>query len=154
MTITDRAPRRGRPKSDGPDPVDVHVGERIRLRRALLCMSQGALGESIGVTFQQVQKYERGVSRISASRLLRIGGALNVPMSFFFEGMPTKPDTATQPDRLTIARPAEEHDPMGNREAVDLVWAYYSIPDPAVRRLLLDTTRAVAVMARVPVPAP
>lgn len=146
MTTTPRAPRRGRPKSDGPDPVDVHVGERIKLRRVLLCMSQDALGKSIGVTFQQVQKYERGVSRIGASRLVRIGRALTVPVSFFFDDMPAETGTAVAGAADT--GPAGERDLLGKRETMDLVCAYYSIPDPAVRRLLLDTTRAVAVMGQ------
>src|SRR5271168_5216569 len=85
MVIT-RAPRRpGRRKLDGPHPIDVHVGSRVRLRRNMLGLSQEKLGEAIGLTFQQVQKYERGANRIGASRLMELSGVLDVPVSFFFD---------------------------------------------------------------------
>jgi len=72
-----------------PNPIDVHVGSRVRLRRTLLGMSQEKLGEALGLTFQQVQKYERGVNRIGASRLYHLSQILDVPVSFFFDDMPT-----------------------------------------------------------------
>src|SRR5437868_8301678 len=79
--------RRRRQKSDKPNPTDVHVGARVRLRRTLLGMSQEKLGEALGLTFQQVQKYERGTNRIGASRLFDLSRVLEVPVSFFFEDM-------------------------------------------------------------------
>ena len=75
-------------KPAGPSPVDVHVGNRIRLRRTLLQMSQEKLGDALGLTFQQVQKYERGANRVSASRLFDLGRVLEVPVSFFFDDLP------------------------------------------------------------------
>src|SRR6184192_1119568 len=80
--------RRRRQKLEGPNPIDVHVGSRIRLRRTLLGMSQERLGEALGLTFQQVQKYERGVNRVGASRLFDLSRVLDVPISFFFDDMP------------------------------------------------------------------
>src|SRR5581483_4327424 len=77
--------RRRRRKSEGPNPIDVHVGARVRLRRTALGMSQEKLGDAIGLTFQQVQKYERGTNRIGASRLYELSRVLEVPVSFFFE---------------------------------------------------------------------
>src|SRR5271155_742001 len=85
MVLT-RGPRRpGRRKSDGPHPTDVHVGSRVRLRRSMLGLSQEKLGEKIGLTFQQVQKYERGANRIGASRLYELGQVLDVPVKFFYD---------------------------------------------------------------------
>src|SRR5277367_1577262 len=79
---------RGRTPSGKPNPIDTHVGARVRLRRTLLGMSQEKLGEAIGLTFQQVQKYERGANRIGASRLFDLSRVLDVPVSFFFDDMP------------------------------------------------------------------
>ena len=139
--------RRRRVKSDRPNPIDVHVGSRVRLRRTLLGMSQEKLGEAIGLTFQQVQKYERGANRIGASRLYDLGRVLDVPVSFFFDDI--NPDTANpQPDAAAassqpvVAR--YEPDPMMRRETLELVRAYYRIPDPQIRRRLFDLTKAIA----------
>src|ERR1700752_933156 len=82
--------RRGRRKTDKPNPIDVHVGSRVRLRRTLLGMSQEKLGEAIGLTFQQVQKYERGANRVGASRLYDLSRVLDVPVSFFFDDISTE----------------------------------------------------------------
>jgi len=142
--------KRGR-KKEGPNPVDGHVGARIRLRRTLLGMSQQKLGEAIGLTFQQVQKYERGSNRISASRLFQLTRVLDVPLSFFFDDM--APDVASAPvyeedgaavlsDRSSVDY---EPDPMAKRETLELVRAYYSIRDDSVRRRLLDLAKALAV---------
>jgi transcriptional regulator with XRE-family HTH domain len=136
--------RRRRRKSDKPNPVDVHVGSRVRLRRTLLGMSQERLGEAIGLTFQQVQKYERGANRIGASRLYDLSRVLDVPVSFFFDdidpavAMPTT-EAASVPDE-TRAEP----DPMMRRETLELVRAYYRIPDSQIRRRLFDLTKAIA----------
>src|SRR5882762_8525140 len=92
--------RRRRQKSDGPNPTDVHVGSRVRLRRTLLGMSQEKLGEAIGLTFQQVQKYERGANRVGASRLYDLSRVLDVPVSFFFDDIAPGEDVAVRPGGL------------------------------------------------------
>jgi len=93
--------RRRRRKSDKPNPIDVHVGTRVRLRRTLLGMSQEKLGDALGLTFQQVQKYERGANRIGASRLYDLSRVLDVPVSFFFDDIKAETVEAAQgdPDR-------------------------------------------------------
>jgi transcriptional regulator with XRE-family HTH domain len=132
-----------------PNPIDVHVGSRVRLRRTLLGMSQEKLGEAIGLTFQQVQKYERGANRIGSSRLFDLARVLDVPVSYFFEEM--TPETAARtPSRikgLGESRVARlEPDPMVRRETLELVRAYYRIGDPQVRRRLFDLTKTLARM--------
>jgi transcriptional regulator with XRE-family HTH domain len=143
-----RAPA-GRPKTGKPNPIDVHVGSRVRLRRTLLGMSQEKLGEAIGLTFQQVQKYERGANRIGASRLFDLSRVLDVPVSFFFDDMPV--EAASAPVDDDEAGGAEERttggyepDPMAKRETLELVRAYYRINDPSVRKRLFELTKAVA----------
>jgi len=141
---------RGR-KKQGPNPIDVHVGSRIRLRRTLLGMSQQKLGEAIGLTFQQVQKYERGANRISASRLFQLTRVPDVPLSFFFDDMP--PEVVSAPldnedggDVLGVQSSSNyEPDPMAKRETLELVRAYYSINDLTVRKSLFDLAKALAV---------
>src|SRR5271154_3437980 len=97
---------RGRTLSGKPNPIDVHVGNRVRLRRTLLGMSQEKLGEAIGLTFQQVQKYERGANRIGASRLFDLSRVLDVPVSFFFDDM--SDDVSRRSPRLMVAGLAED----------------------------------------------
>jgi transcriptional regulator with XRE-family HTH domain len=109
-------------------PVDVHVGKRIRHRRWLVGMTQQQLAERVGIKFQQIQKYETGANRVSASRLWDIADSLDVPVSFFFEGIETESGDA--PVNETI--PA---DIMGDKEALDLVRSYYAIPENQRRRL-------------------
>jgi transcriptional regulator with XRE-family HTH domain len=143
-----QAEMKHRIKSHKPNPIDVHVGARLRLRRTLFGMSQQKLGEAIGLTFQQVQKYERGGNRVSASRLYDLGRVLDVPVSFFFDdinpetaaaarGGPSESGGESTPQRY-------EPDPMMRRETLELVRAYYRIPDPQIRRRLLDLTKAIA----------
>jgi len=138
----------GRPKIGKPNPIDVHVGSRVRLRRTLLGMSQEKLGEAIGLTFQQVQKYERGANRIGASRLFDLSRVLDVPVSFFFDDMPAEAAAAPIDDDEEGGeeRPATtyEPDPMAKRETLELVRAYYRIGDPSVRKRLFELTKAVA----------
>ncbi len=130
----------GRPKLGKPSPIDVHVGSRVRLRRTLLGMSQEKLGEAIGLTFQQVQKYERGANRIGASRLYDLSRVLDVPVSFFFDDMPEDgPNSRETPE----PQPGDP-DPMAKRETLELVRAYYRIDDPAVRKRIFELTKAVA----------
>jgi transcriptional regulator with XRE-family HTH domain len=144
MAITRQARRPSRQKSDKPNPIDVQVGSRVRLRRNMLGLSQEKLGTAIGLTFQQVQKYERGANRIGASRLHELSRVLDVPVSFFFDDVdpvraPAIPGGFAEP-------PAEgfESDPLRRRETIDLVDAYYAVADPALRRRLLDLARALA----------
>jgi len=133
--------------SGQPNPIDVHVGGRVRLRRTLLGMSQEKLGEAIGLTFQQVQKYERGANRIGASRLYDLARVLDVPVSFFYEEMTpeTKERSPALAQRLYEEPEPYERDPMAKRETLELVRAYYRIADPQLRRRLFDLTKALAV---------
>lgn len=109
--------------------VDVHVGKRIRQRRWLVGMTQQKLAEAVGIKFQQIQKYETGANRVSASRLWDIADALEVDVSFFFEGLKSGADAEAD---KTSAVPA---DMMGDKEAMDLVRSYYAIPENQRRRL-------------------
>ena len=135
--------RRGRPKIDTPNPVDVHVGSRVRLRRTLRGMSQEKLGNAIGLTFQQVQKYERGANRISASRLFELSRVLEVPVAFFFEEIPVAGAERHRAVSAVTAEP-EELDPMAKRKTLELVRAYYRIPDSHLRRWLFELAKAFA----------
>src|SRR5580698_5642007 len=122
MAIT-RPPRRpGRQKADRPNPIDVHVGSRVRLRRNMVGLSQEKLGEAIGLTFQQVQKYERGANRTGASRLWQLSRVLDVPVSFFFDDMAAAPPTPARPDDVATGT---DTDPAMRRETLELVRAYY-----------------------------
>ncbi|MCB9947359.1 MAG: helix-turn-helix transcriptional regulator [Rhodospirillaceae bacterium] len=131
-------PRRRRKTiaEDGPDPVDVHVGHRLRQRRTLLGMSQEKLAQAFGVSFQQVQKYERGANRISASRLHLLTQILDVPITYFFDGI-----AAPEAD-VDVAEDGSG-DRMASRETLELVRAYYRIGSPAVRKRLVDLARAL-----------
>lgn len=120
--------------AEAPDirhPVDTHVGSRIRLRRRMLGVTQQQLGETLGVTFQQLQKYEMGANRVSASRLWEIARALDVPVAFFFEGL----DAAGRPASGGI-------DLLADPEAMTLARRFRAIPEPQ-RRRLLDLARAL-----------
>jgi transcriptional regulator with XRE-family HTH domain len=143
----------GRPKTGKPNPIDVHVGSRVRLRRTLLGMSQEKLGEAIGLTFQQVQKYERGANRIGASRLFDLSRVLDVPVSFFFDDMPADQDaisTTEHTSGFAEEKPGGfEPDPMAKRETLELVRAYYRITDPQVRKRLFELTKSVANAANI-----
>src|SRR5713101_5263694 len=133
----------GRTASQGnPNPIDVHVGARVRLRRTLLGMSQEKLGDAIGLTFQQVQKYERGANRVGASRLYDLSRVLGVPVSFFFDDL--APASDAEP-HVGLAEAPERYqaDPMLKRETLELVRAYYKIADPHIRRRLFDLAKAL-----------
>lgn len=108
-------------------PVDVHVGKRIRHRRWLIGKTQQQLAEQVGIKFQQIQKYETGANRVSASRLWDISDAMDVPVSFFFEGLD---EEATDGGKSAVP-----DDLMGDKEALDLVRSYYAIPENQRRRL-------------------
>ncbi len=126
------------------DPVDAHVGGRVRLRRTLLGLSQEKLAAALGLTFQQVQKYERGANRMGASRLHQLSRALDVPVSFFFEDLPSAAPAAPIPPGMAEAASPFDADPLARRETLELVRAYYRIADPAVRRRLFDLAKVLA----------
>ena len=132
-----------------PSPVDVHVGRRVRMRRTLLGMTQMSLGDVLGVTFQQVQKYENGTNRISASRLFDLCRVLDVPVEFFFEEMPAEVAAISPAEKRRKAKepPSYKLDPMAKRETLQLVRAYYKITDPQIRKRLFEMTKAVGAAA-------
>lgn len=154
MTViaTPKKGRRGRSQQrEGPHPVDVHVGSRIRMRRTLLGMSQTALGDALGLTFQQVQKYERGANRVGSSRLFEISRILDVPVSFFFEEMPPETSagaSSSAPLQEDEGSPSSDDiDPLARHETSDLVRAYYAISDPRTRKRLFELTKVLAAEA-------
>ncbi|MGJ8585113.1 MAG: helix-turn-helix domain-containing protein [Marinosulfonomonas sp.] len=110
-------------------PVDVHVGKRVRHRRWMVGMTQQQLAEKVGIKFQQIQKYETGMNRVSASRLWDIAEALEVPVSFFFEGIDEQVDASAAENTLVPG------DIMADKEALELVRSYYAIPENQRRRL-------------------
>ena len=124
-----------------PNPVDIHVGKRVRLRRTLLGMSQTTLGDALSLTFQQVQKYENGSNRIGASRLYQISQILSVPVSYFFDEMDQL--TAVANEDAPVATGAARGDFVAKRETLELVRAYYRIVNPKVRRGIVDMIRAI-----------
>ena len=132
-----------------PNPIDIHVGRRVRQRRTLLGLSQEKLGEAVGLTFQQIQKYERGANRISASRLYAFSHVLDVPVPFFFEDMPPEiSGKGGKPVRGLVKRIQEgfSADPLATRETLELVRAYYRINDPNVRKRLYDLVESLPVL--------
>ena len=126
-----------------PNPIDVHVGGRVRLRRTLLGMSQEKLAQALGLTFQQIQKYERGANRIGSSRLYKLSQILDVPVSFFFDDMTE--ETATGGGAVAPANAPEDPsgpDALTKRETLELVRAYYRIPDERLRRKVFELVKA------------
>jgi transcriptional regulator with XRE-family HTH domain len=148
MPLSRSARRPGRRKGDKPNPIDVHVGSRVRLRRTMLGLSQEKLGEAIGLTFQQVQKYERGANRIGASRLHDLSRVLDVPVSFFFDDMDPVRAPAIPAGFAEPPGEAFDADPLNKRDTQELVTAYYRIGDPLVRRRLFDLAKALAAGER------
>ncbi len=126
-------------KEVGPHPVDVFVGRRARERRALEGMSQTAVAEKLGLSFQQLQKYEKGTNRISASRLYELGQLFGVPVTYFYEGMEAGKGAPSRDETLTT------------RETLELVKAYYAISDPATRDSIRRLTQAAAKLEKSPV---
>jgi transcriptional regulator with XRE-family HTH domain len=141
-----RRKRRAIASVDGPNAVDIHVGNRVRQRRTLLGLSQHKLGEKLGLTFQQVQKYERGANRISASRLFELAQILQVPISHFFDELaPEVRDGYASATVGSITSPPDaEQDALGRRETLELVRAYYGIRESAVRRKLLELAKSLS----------
>ena len=128
-----------------PHPVDVHVGARVRLRRKLLGMSQTKLADALGLTFQQVQKYERGANRIGSSRLYDLSRVFDVPIEHFFEDMPADIAASSPAKGRGKAKkpPGYELDPIAKRETLELVGAYYNIEDANVRQRLREMAKAL-----------
>ena len=142
---TSRRASRGRTPSGQPNPIDIHVGNRIRQRRTLLGLSQEKLAELLGLTFQQVQKYEKGMNRVGASRLWDISKVLKTPIGFFYEDMDKdvanqSPRTfSSQKDKSFQEEQAEfMSDPMLRQETLELVKAYYKIPNRKAAKYLFD----------------
>ena len=128
-----------------PNPIDRHVGARVRMRRMLIGMSQEKLGEALGLTFQQVQKYEKGTNRISASRLQQISETLNIPLSYFFKGAPVSDGVAQW--RVSPRAGAEEiyaSDFVMTAEGLSLNRAFARITDPKVRKKIVDLVATLA----------
>jgi transcriptional regulator with XRE-family HTH domain len=130
-----------------PNPIDKHVGSRVRMRRVLLGMSQEKLGEALGLTFQQVQKYEKGTNRIGASRLQQISKSLNVPPAYFFEGAPSFDSGTT--DSFVHSAAAEAGsayvvDFISTMEGLHLNRAFARIKEPKVRKRIVDLVTAIA----------
>lgn len=143
---TQNSPARGADGSKSPNPIDIHVGQRVRQRRTLLGLSQEKLGDALDLTFQQVQKYERGANRIGASRLFDISRILDVPISYFFEDLDeshgaTGSIVASAPDG-EIAPLADISDPLAKRETLELVRAYYRITDSSIRKRVFELAKS------------
>ena len=121
-----------------PDPVDVHVGRRVKMRRMMLDLSQSDLGKKSRITFQQIQKYEKGVNRVSASRLQEFSKCLGVPVSFFFEGL------SSNGAKLKNAPEDPAQQLLVTRDGIDLVKAFVSIDDKALRRSIVTMVEEIA----------
>ncbi|MBO4284884.1 MAG: helix-turn-helix transcriptional regulator [Alphaproteobacteria bacterium] len=152
-TIQEKS-RRGRLAEGTPNPVDIHVGQRIKLRRQVLKLSQQQMAQKMGLTFQQIQKYEKGANRVGASRLFDISRVLGVSMDFFFEDMAPSvevqsPMMLTMSENrkgLALKESAEsfDDDPMKRKETLELVSAYYKINNRKIAKYLFDLIVAVS----------
>ena len=126
-----------------PNPIDKHVGSRVRMRRMMLSMSQEKLGERLGLTFQQVQKYEKGTNRIGASRLQQISSILSVPVSFFFDGAPTG-EPAPAGGFADVASATYVTDFLSTNEGLALNNAFMKVKNPKLRRKIVELVVAIA----------
>jgi transcriptional regulator with XRE-family HTH domain len=125
--------------------IDAHVGTRLRLRRTLLGLTQERLGEKLGLTFQQVQKYERGANRIGASRLFDLARILEVPVGYFYDDLPASAGGTM--NRYGFAESADGYgndEALSSRETLELVRAYYRITDPGVRKRVFELVKSMA----------
>ncbi|HVZ15132.1 MAG TPA: helix-turn-helix transcriptional regulator [Bauldia sp.] len=128
-----------------PNPVDIHVGSRVRLRRMMLGMSQEKLGEHLGITFQQIQKYEKGTNRIGASRLQHIARVLTVPVSFFFEDAPGTPSAGASAGMAeTVPNTSHVVDFLSTSEGIQLNKAFVRIKEAKLRRRVIDLIRSLS----------
>jgi transcriptional regulator with XRE-family HTH domain len=144
-----RRPRKTDPMAGVPRLVDIHVGSRLRQRRTLLGISQEKLGDAVGLTFQQIQKYERGANRVGASRLYEFSLFLDIPISYFFEEMPdqTAKSRGRRPPASGVSDNKQvelESDPLTRRETLELVRAYYKVTDPRVRKRVFELVKSLA----------
>lgn len=154
MPASPKKKNRSRLKDGSPNPTDIIVGQRLRLRRTLLGLSQEQVGASVGLTFQQVQKYERGTNRIGASRLYDLGTFLGVPVSYFFEGAAN--DTKANIRGLAEEASLFQHETtVEKREALELLRLYNAIPDQKNREKVLGVVRMLAeTMITTPIKSP
>ena len=130
----------------GPNPIDIHVGARVRLRRNLLGLTLQTLAKAVGVSYQQLQKYEWGVNRIGASRLFNLSRVLDVPVSFFFEDLsPAAAGARKRRAKGLSEAPAAalDSDVLNKRETGELIRAYYRVKDPRVRKRVLDLLQVI-----------
>jgi transcriptional regulator with XRE-family HTH domain len=127
-----------------PNPTDKHVGSRVRMRRMMLGMSQEKLGDALGLTFQQVQKYEKGTNRIGASRLQQIAQILQVPVSFFFEGAPAAITVGRHEGLSEAPSPAYVSDFLATSDGLALTKAFMKIGDAKLRRRIVDLVEQIA----------
>ena len=132
-----------------PNPIDKHVGSRVRMRRMMLGMSQEKLGNNLGLTFQQVQKYEKGTNRIGASRLQQISQILQVPVSFFFEGAPTSANASCTDGMNEAPSPAYVSDFLATSDGLALTKAFMRIADSKLRRRIVDLVEQIAVSDKI-----
>jgi transcriptional regulator with XRE-family HTH domain len=139
-----------RKTKQGPDPIDKHVGARVRGRRMGMRLSQTKLGNTVDVTFQQIQKYENGTNRIGASNLYKISKTLGVDVGFFYEGVEDAFAESTHegPGLADSAQVSFERDPMSSREAIELMHNYFRIAEPTVRKKLFNLVKSLADTAR------
>src|ERR1700740_485893 len=131
-----------------PNPTDKHVGSRVRMRRMMLAMSQEKLGDALGLTFQQVQKYEKGTNRIGASRLQQISHILQVPAAFFFEGAPNMPG-GVDGGRNGAPSPAYVADFLATSDGLALTKSFMRISDVKLRRRIVDLVEQIAVSDKI-----
>ena len=127
-----------------PNPTDKHVGSRVRMRRMMLSMSQEKLGDALGLTFQQVQKYEKGTNRIGASRLQQISQILQVPVSFFFEGAPAAVTIGHHDGMSEAPSPAYVSDFLATPDGLALTKSFMKIKDSKLRRRIVDLVEQIA----------
>jgi transcriptional regulator with XRE-family HTH domain len=127
-----------------PNPIDKHVGSRVRMRRMMLSMSQEKLGGALGLTFQQVQKYEKGTNRIGASRLQQISHILQVPVAFFFEGAPTFHSQTESEGMGEAPSPTYVSDFLATSDGLALTKAFMEIKEPKLRRRIVDLVEEIA----------
>jgi transcriptional regulator with XRE-family HTH domain len=125
-----------------PNPIDKHVGSRVRMRRMMLSMSQEKLGDALGLTFQQVQKYEKGTNRIGASRLQQISHSLQVPVAFFFEGAPALPNQTDEAQEAPS--PAFVSDFLATADGLALTKAFMRVKEVKLRRRIVDLVEEIA----------
>lgn len=130
-----------------PDPIDLHVGSRVKMRRTHLGMSQGKIGNSLGLTFQQIQKYERGANRIGSSRLFKLSNLLDVPVAYFFNDMPDQLERHAR--SFSDGNPETfDQDRLAQNETLELVRNYYKIENTKVRKRIFEFIKGIAQVGK------